>query len=110
MIVTLKSGSTILTNKAFYKTEQQCNNAVSVALDGTVYYQTANAVERVIVAGACDSAGKTNMETAHRNGAIVSVFNGSTQILSGYVEELTFGDRGIGGFMEFSMSLVGVSA
>lgn len=107
MIVTIKTGNTVLTDKAFYKTEQEARNAVSIALDGTVYYQTGNATNRIIIGGACSGTGKTDMETAHRNGSVIGLYNGTALLASGYIEEMSFGDPAIGGWFEFGMTLIG---
>lgn len=110
MIVTIKTGNTVLTDKAFYKTEQDAKNAVSIALDGTVYYQTGIVSNHIIIEGACSGTGKTDMETAHRNGSVIGLYNGSALLVSGYIEKLSFGNPAIGGWVEFSMTLIGGAA
>lgn len=108
-MITLKNGSTVLTAYAWDKTVQSVNRVVSVALDGTQYYQViGNPYNSIEIEGVCTDAEKLLIEQSEGNGEQIDCYIGSTITQRGYITELSFENRTYSGKMKFHMTLMKV--
>lgn len=109
-MITLKNGSTVLTAYAWDKTVQGVNRVVSVALDGTQYYQViGNPYSSIEIEGVCTDAEKLLIEQAEASGARIDCVDSTNAITqSGYITELNFENRTYSGKMKFQMKMMKV--